>query len=101
MLELYYQFFSKVRDKNKSQLLEIHTDSLYFSLAEEELEDCFRTEMKAEWEKLRLKNCTDRLNGDPVGIFPPNLLCQTYETWQAKAWFLQKGVQMCKDVMLT
>ena len=29
------------------------TDSLYLALAEEELEDCIRPEMRAEWQRLQ------------------------------------------------
>ena len=50
MLELYYNFFTRFCDINKFDELEMDTDSLYF--AEEELEDCIRTEMRAEWQRL-------------------------------------------------
>ena len=39
MLELYYNFFTKLCDVNKFEELEMDTDSLYLALAEKELED--------------------------------------------------------------
>ena len=48
MLELYYNFFTKFCDVGKFEELEMDTNSLYLALAEKELEDCIRPEMKAE-----------------------------------------------------
>ena len=48
MLALYYNFFKSFRDANKFEELEMDTDSLYLALAEKELEDCIRLEMRAE-----------------------------------------------------
>ena len=46
MLELYYNFFTGFCDVNKFEQLEMDTDSLYLALAEKELEDCIRPEMR-------------------------------------------------------
>ena len=74
-LELYYNFFTKFCDVNKFEELEMDTDSLYLSLAEKELEDCTRLEMKAKWKQLRSKDGTDCFTADAVGIFlTPNVL---------------------------
>ena len=48
MLELYYDFFTRFCDVNKFEELEMDTNSLYLALAEKELEDCIRPEMRAE-----------------------------------------------------
>ena len=53
MLELYYTFFARVCDVNKFEDLEMDTDLLYLALAEKELEDCIRPEMRAEWQRFR------------------------------------------------
>ena len=47
-LELYYNFFTKFRDVNKFEELEMDTDSLYLALTEKELKDCIRPEMRAD-----------------------------------------------------
>ena len=39
MLELYYNFFTRLCDVNKFEMLEMDTDFLYLALAEKELED--------------------------------------------------------------
>ena len=51
MLELYYNFFTRFCDVNMFEELEMDTDSLYLALAEEELEDCIRPELRAEWQR--------------------------------------------------
>ena len=48
MLEPYYDFFTRFCDVNKFEELEMDTGSLYLALAEKELEDCTRPEMRAE-----------------------------------------------------
>ena len=37
--------------------LEMDTKTLCFTLAEMELEDCIRLEMKSEWDQLRSNDC--------------------------------------------
>ena len=59
MLELYYNFFIRFCDVEKLEELEMDTDSLYLALAEKELEDCIRPEMRAEWQRLRSNDCID------------------------------------------
>ena len=71
MLELYYNFFNRFCDVNKFEELEKDTDSLYLALAEKELEDCIRREMRAEWQKLRSNDCVDSFTADAVAIFLP------------------------------
>ena len=59
LLELYYNFFTRFCDVNQFEELEMDTDSLYLALAEKELEDCIRPEMRAEWQRLRSNDCVD------------------------------------------
>ena len=47
------------------------TDSLYLALAEKELEDCIRPEMRAESQRLRSNDCVDNFTADDVANFPP------------------------------
>ena len=42
------------------------TYSLYLALAEKELEDCIRPEMRAEWKRLRSNDCVDSFTADVV-----------------------------------
>ena len=64
MLNLYYNFFTKYGDVYNFEGLEVDIDSLYLSLAEKELEDRIRLEMKTEWERLRSKDCSDSFTAD-------------------------------------
>ena len=71
MLKLYYNFFTKFCDVHKFEELELDTDSLYLALAEKELEDCTRPEMRAEWWRLRSNDCVDSFTADPAANFFP------------------------------
>ena len=51
------------------------TDSLYLALAEKELEDCIRSEMRAEWQRLRSNDCVDNFPADAVANFFPRTCC--------------------------
>ena len=75
MLELYYNFFTKFRDLTKFEELEMDTDSRYVALAEKELEDCIKFEMRAEWQKLRSNDCVDSFTADAVANFFPSTCC--------------------------
>ena len=71
MLELYYNFFTRFCDVKKFEELEMDTDSLYLALAEKDLEDCIRTDMRAEWQRLGSNDCVDNFTADAVAIFFP------------------------------
>ena len=60
MLELYYNLFTRFCDANKFEMLEMDTDSLFLALAEKQLEDCLRPEMRGEWQRLRSNDCVDK-----------------------------------------
>ena len=65
-LELYYNFFTRFCDVNKFEELEMDTNLLYLDLAEKELEDCIRPEMRAKWQRLRSNDCVDSSTADAV-----------------------------------
>ena len=75
MLELYYNFFTLFCDVNKFKELEMDTDSLYLALAEKELEDCIRLEVRAEWQRLRSNDCAYSFAADAVANFFPRTCC--------------------------
>ena len=75
MLELYYNFFTKFFDVTKFEVLEINTDSLYLALAEKELEDCIKPEMRADWRWLTSNDCVDSFTAVAVANFFPRTCC--------------------------
>ena len=79
MLELYYNFFTKFCDVNKSEELEMDTDSLYLALAAKELEDCIRPEMKAEWQRLWPNYRVHTFTADAVANFFQRTWCVKYK----------------------
>ena len=50
-------------------------DSLCLALAEKELEDCIRLEMRTDWQKLRSYGCVDSFTVDAVANFFPRTFC--------------------------
>ena len=75
MLELYYKYFTSFCDVNKFETLQMDTDLLYLALAEKELGDCIRPEMRVEWQRLRSNDCVDSLTADAVANFFPKTCC--------------------------
>ena len=75
MLDLYYNFFTRFCDVNKFEELEMDTDSLYLALAEKELEDFVRLEMRAECQRLQSNDCVDNFTADAVVNFFPGACC--------------------------
>ena len=47
----------------------METDSLYLAPNEKELEDCIKTELKAEWKHVQLKDSTDSFIAEAIGNF--------------------------------
>ena len=70
MLELCYNFFIKFCDVNKFEELEMDSDLLYLALAEKELEDCIRAEMRIEWQRLRSNDCANSFSADASKFLP-------------------------------
>ena len=91
MLELYYNFFTRFCDLHKFEKLETDTDSLYFVLAEKELEDCIRPEMRAEWQRLRSNDCVDKFTADPVANSFPRTCCVKRKQHDKREHSLFKG----------
>ena len=91
ILALYHNLFTTFCDVNKFEELEIETDSLYLALAKKELENCIRAKRKAEWKRLRLKDCTVCFTADAVGNFFPRMCCDKHrKTWQEPGFFKEE-----------
>ena len=79
MLQLYYNLQTKFSDMKKFEEFEMGTDSRFRDLTENELEDCIRPEMKAEWEHLRLTDLTESHKADAVANFFPRRRCDKHK----------------------
>ena len=75
MLELYYNFSTRICDVSYYEALETDTESLYLTVAENKLEDCIRPEMKAEWERLQSKDWIGCFTTDAVGKLFHRMCC--------------------------
>ena len=83
---------------NKFEVLERDTDSLNLAFAKKELEECIRLEMKAEWEQLRSKDCTDSFTADAVENFPP-LCCDKHRKHDKREPGLFKEEFRCSEML--
>ena len=98
-LELYYNFSSRLCDVNKFEELEMDTDSLYLALAEKELEDCIRPEMRAEWQRLRSRDCVDNFTADAVANFFPRTSCVEHKQHDKREPGLFKEEFRCREML--
>ena len=99
MLELYYNFFTRFCAVTKFEGMEMHTASLYIALAEKELEDCIRPEMRAEWQRLRSNDCVDNFTADAVANSFPRTCCVKHKQHDKREPGLFKEEFRCRDVM--
>ena len=99
LLELYYNFFTKFSHVNKFEELEMETDWLYLALAEEELEDCIRPEMRAEWQRLRSNDCVDIFTPDAVANFFPRTRCVKHKQHDMREPGLFKEEFRCTNIL--
>ena len=90
MLQLYYNYFTRFCDVNKFEELEMDTDSLFLALAEKQLEDCIRPEMRAEWQRLRSNDCVDSFTVDAVASFFPKTRCLKHKQHNKREFGLFK-----------
>ena len=99
MLELYGNFFTRFCDVKKFEELEMDTDSLYLALAEKELEDCIRPEMRAEWQRLRTNDCVDNFFDDAVANFFPRACCVKHKQHDKREPGLFKEDFRCTEML--
>ena len=99
MLELYYNFFTRLCDVNKFEELEIDTAPLYLALAEKELKDCIRPEMKAEWQRLRSNDYVDSFTADAVANFFPRTCCVKHKQHDKRQPGLFKEEFICTEML--
>ena len=99
ILELYDNLFTRFCDVNKFEELEMDTDSLYLALAEKELEDCIRPEMKAEWQRLRSNDCVDTFTADAVANVFPRTCCVKHKQRDKREPGLFKEELRCTEML--
>ena len=75
------------------------TDSPYLALAEKELEDCIRPEMRAEWQRLRSKDCVDNFTVDVVENFFPRTCCVKHKQHDKRKPGLFKEKFRCAEML--
>ena len=75
------------------------TDSLYLALAEKELEDCVRPEMRAEWRKLRSKECAGKFTAVAVASFFPRTYCVKHKQHDKREPGLYKEEFRCTEML--
>ena len=100
MLELYYNFFNKFFDVNKFEELEMDTDSLCLTLAEEDLDDCVLPRKRAEWTEKRSKDCRDDFRADAKkNNFFPRTCCSKHKKHDKREPRLFKEELRCIEIL--
>ena len=99
MLELYYNFSTRFCGVKNFEELEMDTDSLYLALAEKELEDCIRPEMRAEWQRLRSNDFVDVFTADAVANFFPRTCCVKHKQHDKRESGLFKEEFRCTEML--
>ena len=74
-------------------------DSLYFALAEKELEDCIKPEMRAEWQRLRSNDCVDHFTAYAVACFFPQTCCVKHKQHDKREPGLFKDEFRCTEML--
>ena len=99
MLVFYNNFFTVVCDLNKFEELEMDTESVYLALAEKELEDCIRTEMKAKWERVRTKDHTNSFTADAVANLFSRKCCEKHKKYDKRESGLFNEEFRCTEML--
>ena len=100
ILELSYNFYTKIFGVNKLEEMKMDTILLYLALAEKEIEDCIRLEMKTATERLRLKDCSASFTCDAAGKFFPRICSDKHKKNKTKeSMDSSKGVEKYGDVL--
>ena len=96
-MDLYYNFFTEFCDVNKFEGLKKDTKSLYVALAEKELEDCIRPEMRAERQKLWPNDCVVSFTADVVAKFFRQKCCLKHQQHDKREPGLNKEEFRCTE----
>ena len=75
------------------------TDSLYLALAEKELEDCIKPEMRPEWQNLQSIDCVDSLTAVAVANFFPRTCCVKHKQHDKGEPVLFKEEFRCTEML--
>ena len=99
MLELYRNFFTNFCVVTKFRKLEMDTDSLYLALAEKELEDCIKPEMRAEWQRLRSNDSVNSFTANAAANFFPRTYCVKHKQQNKREPGLFKEEFRCTEML--
>ena len=99
MIQLKYDFFSHFCDKNKYELIEMDTDSLYMALSEEKIGDIIRPEMRSVWYCMRQSDCTDNFAANSSSNFFPRKYCRKHAAFDKRTPGLFKEEFRCSEMI--
>ena len=99
MLQLKYNFFSTFCDKNKYELIEMDTDSLYMALSEERLDKIIRPEMQSLWYWMRQSDCSDNFAANSSSNFFPRECCDKHANFDKRTPGLFKEEFRCSEMI--
>ena len=99
MLEFFNYFIKKSCDTKNYEELEMDTNSLYFALSEENLEDTIPPERRNEWEAIRSRDCSDSFTAKAAGNFFPKSCCTAQQKHNKREPGLFKDEFRCSEML--
>ena len=92
MLEFYYDFLDKFIDRRDFELLQMDTDSFYFAMAANDLEEIIRPELRDLYAKEKSKwLVTDKYSKRAPGLFKPEFKGKRMITLTSKCYYADGG----------
>jgi len=85
MLSFYYDFLDKFLERESFQLTQMDTDSLYFAISSDSLQECIKPSMKTTYEKALKGYCTDNYPPQNVDMpWFPRTCCEKHENFDKR-----------------
>ena len=92
MLEIYYDYLDKFIDRRDFELLQMDTDSFYFAMAANDLEEIIRPELRDLYAKEKSKwLVADKYSKRVPGLFKPEFKGKRMITLTSKCYYADGG----------
>ena len=99
-LELYHHFFKNFCYADKYEELEMDTDSHFFALSEENLEDVILYKKQDQWKAMLPRNCTDHFTANAKDSFFPRICGNTHKKHDTRDPGLFNKEFRCAEILL-
>ena len=92
MLEFYYDFLDKFIGRRNFEVLQMDTESFYFAMSAQDIDEIIRPELREEYAKEKSKwLVTDKYSKRVPGLFKPEFNGQRMITLTSKCYYADGG----------